>query len=82
MIRECLSEHLLADCVQNSISNTKRTKYVHMACVYEQAVLVRVFGLKLAVLAEHSSPRAQTLAKNQEEGPGHTSRCAESAVLI
>ena len=36
--------------------------------LYEQAVLVRVFGLKLAVLAEHSSPRAQTFAKNQEEG--------------
>ena len=28
LIRLCLCEHLLADCVQNSISNTKRTKYV------------------------------------------------------
>ena len=32
LIRQCLGEHLLADCVQNSISNTKRTKYVIHVC--------------------------------------------------
>ncbi len=27
-IRECLTEQLLADCIQNSVSNKKRTKFV------------------------------------------------------
>jgi len=40
LIRECLSEHLLADCVQNSISNTKRTKeWYHSGAILLSAPL-------------------------------------------
>lgn len=28
LIRLCLNEQLLADCIQNSLSNSKKTKYV------------------------------------------------------